>query len=184
MKQLTIGVDRERRPPVRRALTGAAASAALCAACVAFDPVAIPHVAGRYSTIITVGYRNWLETRSDTLAATVTLPDAEERGFFEGWYATAAGDSGTVGGRLYPDGTMEVTEFAQPPLVTLQGATFLHRLYPWCDFRQVGTGTLTGRLSGDSLVIEGRASVICRYQTWGQLHGIDTDLDVRLAGAR
>lgn len=171
---------------MRRGLTGAAASAALCVACVAFDPngPAVPHLAGRYSAIITVRYQNHLETQSDTLAATVTLPDAAERGFFVGWYVTAAGDSGTIGGTLHPDGTMEVTEFAQPPLVTLQGATFLHRLYPWCDFLQIGTGTLTGRLSGDSLVIEGRASVICRYQAWDQLLGIGTDLDVRLAGAR
>jgi len=163
-----------------------AAVAALCAACVANDPSgpAVPSLAGRYETSITVHYHNHLETRSDTLAATVALPDAGERGFFEGWYLTSAGDSGTVGGTLLSDGSMLVTEFAQPPLVTLQGATFLHRLYPWCDFRAVGTGTLAGRINGDSLVVEGRASLVCSYQAWGQSVGIGTDLDVRLRGVR
>lgn len=170
------------------ALGGAAASAALCAACVAFDPNAppVPHLAGRYSTIITVRYQSQysLENRWDTLAATVTLHDAADYGLFGGWYVTVAGDSGTIGGRLHLDGTMEVTAFAQPPIVTLQGATFLHRLYPWCDFDQVGTGTLTGQLSGDSLVIEGKASLFCRYQIWDQGLVFGTDLYVRLAGAR
>jgi len=164
----------------------AAVAAALCVACVAYDPngPAVPHLAGRYATSITVHYRNHLETRSDTVAATVTLPDARVRGVFGGWYVTSAGDSGTVGGTLLPDGTMQVTEFAQPPLTTLEGATFLHRLYPWCDFRQIGTGTLTGRISGDSLVIEGRPAVMCRYQGWEHLFWIGTDLDVRLVGVR
>jgi len=173
---------------VRWAIGGATASAALCVACVAFDPngPAVPHLAGSYSTIITVQYRSQhhLENLWDTLAATVTLPDAAERGFFVGWYVTAARDSGTIAGRLRPDGTMEVTEFAQPPILTLQGATFLHRLYPWCDFMQLGTGSPTGRLSGDSLVIEGRASLFCRYQAWDRLLLLGTDLDVRLAGVR
>lgn len=173
---------------MRRMLGAATGSAALCVACVAFDTngPAVPHLAGRYSTIISVQYRSqqYLENLWDTLAATVTLPDAGERGFFAGWYVTAAGDSGTFAGRLRPDGTMEVTEFAQPPILTLQGATFLHRLYPWCDFNLVGTGSPTGRLSGDSLVIEGRASLFCRYQVWDRLLLLGTDLDVRLAGVR
>ncbi len=172
---------------MKGARIGVAASAALCAECVAFEPdrPAVPQLAGRYATIITVQYHNDVEVRSDTIAAIVTLPDAGAHGAFEGSYATADGGSGTVGGTLQPDGTMLVTEFAQPPLVTLQGATFLHRLYPWCDFvRRVGTGTLTGRLSGDSLVIEGRASLVCTYQDWEQAIGIGTDLDVRIAGSR
>lgn len=136
--------------------------------------------------MITVQYHSqyFLENRWDTLAATITLADAAEYGLFGGSYVTAAGDSGTIGGRLHSDGTMEVTSFAQPPIVTLQGATFLHRLYPWCDFDQVGTGTLTGRLNGDSLVIEGKASLLCRYELWNQALLFGTDLDVRLAGAR
>jgi hypothetical protein len=153
---------------------------------VAFDPngPAVPHLAGRYTTSITVQYHNQIETRSDTLAATMILPDAEARGVFEGYYLTAAGDSGMIGGTLLPDGTMRVTDFAQPPLLTLQGATFLHRLYPWCDFNQLGTGTLMGRVFGDSLVVTGRASVVCGYQLWERETGIGTDLDVRIAGAR
>jgi hypothetical protein len=171
---------------VIRSLAAAAVSALLCTTCVAFDPngPAVPHLAGRYASIISVHYHNDLEGWWDTVVATVVLPDAGGRGAFTGSYATADGDAGTVGGILQPDGTMEVTEFAQPPLVTLQGATFLHRLYPWCDFEHVGTGTLTGSLSGDSLVIEGRASLLCSYQAWGQVIGVGTDLDVRLAGAR
>lgn len=180
---------------MRRGLAGAAARASLClacAACVAFDPnsPAVPHLAGRYATLITVRYqdqssnRNHLETLSDTLAATVTLPDAAEHGFFEGSYVTVAGDVGTISGTLHSDGTMEIREFAQPPILTLQGATFLHRLYPWCDFLDIGTGTLLGQLSGDSLVIEGRASLLCRYQVWEQTLRVGTDLDVRLVGAR
>ncbi len=171
---------------MRLALIGAAAPAVLCVACVAFDPngPAVPHLAGRYSAIITVQYHNYLETRSDTIAATVTLLNAEARGEFAGWYATADGDSGIVGGTLQPDGSMMVTAFAQPPLETLTGATFLHRLYPWCDFLQTGTGTLPGQLSGDSLVITGGAEVACRYQAWLHLFWIGTFLDVRIAGAR
>jgi hypothetical protein len=177
---------------VSRALVGVAAGAALCWACVAFDPnsPAVPHLAGRYATLITIRYQDQspnqqhLETRFDSLAATVVLPDAEEHGFFEGSYRTDAGDVGTISGTLHPDGTMLIREFGQPPILTLQGATFLHRLYPWCDFLAVGTGTLLGQLSGDSLVIEGRASLLCRYQLWDQTIRVGADLDVRLAGAR
>lgn len=161
--------------------------ALLCGACVAFDPnqPAAPPLAGHYSAIISIHYHNHLESRHDSVAATVLLPDAERyRRHFAGTWVTAAGDSGVIGGMLVWDGTMQVTDFAQPPLVTLQGATFLHRLYPWCDFNQIGTGTLEGRVFGDSLVVTGRASVVCGYQLWERLVGIGTDLDVRLAGSR
>lgn len=181
---------------MRRGLAGRVACAALCVAwvgCVAFDPYqpAVPHLAGQYASQISVRYRdqsgsqNHLEVRFDTLAATVTLPDAGAHGFFQGSYVTAAGDVGVVGGTLHPNGTMDIDEFGQPPILTLQGATFLHRLYPWCDFKnRVGTGTLVGQLSGDSLVIEGRASLPCRYQVWDQTVSVGVDLDFRLAGAR
>ena len=172
-----------------------AAGAAVCAACVAcfaLDPnsPAVPALAGRYASLITVRYSdqsangNHLEIRFDTLAATITLPDAQEHGFFEGSYVTADGDVGTISGTLRPDGSMEIDEFGQPPILTMQGATFLQRLYPWCDFGDVGTGTLPGQLTGDSLVIVARASLYCRYVIWDQVTTLGTDLDVRIAGAR
>lgn len=156
-------------------------------ACVAFDPEqpAAPPLAGRYSAIISIHYHNHLESRFDSLAATVTLPDAARNRLFAGSWVTAQGDSGVIGGTLLWDGTMQVTDFGQPPLVTLQGVTFLHRLYPWCDFiYSIGTGPLEGRVFDDSLVVTGRISMACSYQAWERATDIGTDVDVRLAGAR
>ena len=170
---------------MRRRLVVALA-VALCGACVAFDPnepVGRP-VAGRYASVITIHYQTEFEHWWDTLTATVTLGEARPHGRFAGSYLTAAGDAGVVGGSLQPGGTIMVTEFSQPPLTTLQGATFLHRLYPWCDFRTIGTGALPGRISGDTLVIEGRGSVVCRYQAWGRDIGIGANLDFLLVGVR
>lgn len=165
---------------------GFVAAALLCTGCLALDPnkPPLPRLAGRYVTTISVRYRSHLEARYDTLAAVVTLSDAKARGPFVGAYVTALGDSGVIAGNFFAHGAVEMTTFAEPFLPTLQGATFLHRLYPWCDFLQIGTGTLYGMLQGDSLVIEGRASVSCNYQAWGRVIGVGTDLDVRLAGER
>jgi len=156
------------------------------AACVAFDPngPAVPGLAGRYEAVISIHYHSEFEHWWDTVTATVSLPDAKPHRLFSGSYVTAQGETGVVAGELRPDGTMLVTKFGQPALTTLEGATFLHRLYPWCDFRTIGTGDLAGEIRGDTLVIAGGASVFCQYFIWTGFHDIRADLDVRLVGVR
>jgi hypothetical protein len=162
-------------------------------ACVAYDTAGseVPAIDGTYMTTIAVSYANYIELRSDTLLASMTLRDLNYRGTFDGRYGTAFGDSGRVGGVERPERTLVVTEFGAPPpapaLAPLKPIAYvmgLRQLYPWCDFPRLGTGPLSGLLNGDSLLLNGRGSLPCFYHLNGTPVEIGTELHVRIVGVR
>jgi hypothetical protein len=151
----------------------------------------VPAIDGTYATTIAVSYANYIELRSDTLLASIRLRDLNYRGTFDGTYRTAFGDSGRVAGVERPERTLVVAEFGAPPptpaLAPLKPIAYvmgLRRLYPWCDFPRLGTGPLSGRLSGDSLLLDGQGSLPCFYQLYGTPVEIGTELRLRIVGVR
>jgi hypothetical protein len=151
---------------------------------VSYDPAgpAVPSIDGTYATIIAIDYSNYLETRTDTLGASVRLRDTHYRGQFDGSYRIAD-DSGSFGGVLRPEGTLVVTDFGAPPKpIAYVGA--LRQLYSWCDFPSLGTGPLPGQLQADSLRVDGSGSVPCYYHLFGEIVGIGTELRLHITGVR
>lgn len=152
--------------------------------CVAYDSAGppVPSIDGTYAAVIAIDYGNYLETRADTLAASIVLRDTHYRGHFDGAYHIAD-DSGSFAGVLRPESTLVVTDFGAPPRpIAYVGA--LRRLYPWCDFARLGTGPLPGQLRGDSLLVDGNATVPCFYHLFGQIPEIGTGLHLRIIGVR
>jgi hypothetical protein len=152
--------------------------------CVAYDPAGppVPSIDGTYATVIAIDYSNHLETRTDMLVASIILRDTHYRGQFDGTYRISD-DSGRFAGVLRPESALVVTDFGAPPKpIAYVGA--LRRLYPWCDFPRLGTGPLPGRLRGDSLLVDGSASVPCFYHLFGQIFEIGTELRLRIIGVR
>lgn len=155
------------------------------AACVAYDTAgpAVPSIDGTYVTTIALSFANDLELRSDTLFASITLRDVHYRGHFEGTYRTALGDSGRFAGVERPESTLVVDVFGAPPK-PIAYVLALRALYPWCDFTRLGTGPLSGRLAGDSLLVDGQGSLPCHYDLGGGPFELRTDLRLRLVGIR
>lgn len=152
--------------------------------CVAYDSAGppVPNIDGTYATAIAIDYSNFFETRTDTLVASIILRDTHYRGHFDGAYHIAD-DSGSFAGVLRPEGTLVVTDFGAPPKpIAYVGA--LRRLYSWCDFPRLGTGPLLGQLRGDTLLIDGTATVPCFYHLFGQIPEIGTELRLRIIGVR
>jgi len=162
-----------------------ALSTVLMLACVAYDIAGppVPSLAGTYATTILVRYANYLEMRSDTLLASITLRDTHYRGRFEGTYRTAFGDSGQFAGAERPESTLIVDVFGVPPN-PFAHVLGLRQLYPWCDFARIGAGPLLGRLRSDSLLLDGQASVLCFYRINGMALQIGTDLELTIRGVR
>jgi len=169
--------------PIRAALRALPLAAA---ACVAYDTAgpAVPSIDGTYATTITISYANYVELRSDTLTAWITLRDIHYRGHFEGTYRTALGDSGRFAGVERPESTLVVNVFgasAKP----LAYVTALRQLYPWCDFPLIGVSALlSGRLRRDSLLVDGAGSLPCFYQLGGPPFAIATTLRLHFVGIR
>jgi len=153
-------------------------------ACVAYDTAGppVPSINGTYTSTIAVSLANDLELRSDTLLAWITLRDVHYRGHFEGTYRTALGDSGRFAGVERPESTVVVDVFGAPPK-PIAYVLGLRVLYPWCDFPLLGTGPLTGRLRGDSLLLDGQGSLPCRYQGAGPFV-LKTELALSVVGVR
>lgn len=168
-----------------RARVVALAGALTAAGCVAYDTAGppVPSIDGTYSIVIAVGYSNYIELLDDTLLASFTLRATGYRGRFEGTYRTALGDSGLVGGRERPESTLVVDVFGAPPK-PIAYVIGLRQLFPWCDFARLGPGLLSGRLRGDSLLIDGQASVPCFYQLEGQAPAVGTELVLHIVGVR
>jgi len=158
---------------------------ALLSACVAYDTAGppVPSIDGTYAAVITVSYANLIELRSDTLLASITLRDTHYRGRFDGTYRTGFGDSGRFAGVERPESTLVVDVFGAPPK-PIAYVTGLRQLYPWCDFPRLGTGPLSGRLRGDSLLVDGQGSVPCFYQLYGAPVEIGTELRVHIVAVR
>jgi hypothetical protein len=157
---------------------------AATASCVSYDPVGppVPSIEGTYGTTITVQYSNYLETLTDTLAGSVTVWNSNYRGHFHGYYSIR-GDSGSFGGALRPEGTMTVTDWGAPPK-PIADVGALRRLYPWCDFSQLGTGPLPGSLRADTLTADGAGSLPCYYHLFGQVVDIGAQLQIHIVGVR
>lgn len=155
------------------------------AACVAYDTAgpAVPSIDGTYTTRIAVSFANGLELRSDTLQAWITLRDVHYRGHFEGTYRTAFGDTGRFAGVERPESTLVVDVFGAPPK-PIAYIVALRVLYSWCDFPRLGTGPLSGRLRGDSLLVDGQGSLPCRYHVGGDPFELKTELALRIVGVR
>lgn len=180
--------DERARAPRRAALRwlGRACAAAFAAtvSCVSYDAVGpgVPAIDGTYATTIAVEYSNSFEYRTDTLVGSITLWTSHYRGHFDGFYSIS-GDSGSFAGVLRPEGVLTVTDWgALPKPIAYVGA--LRRLYPWCDFPLLGSGTLPGELHGDTLVADGTASVPCSYWLFGQISDIGTQLSLHIVGVR
>jgi len=152
--------------------------------CVSYDPAGptVPSIDGTYATTIAIDYRNYIETRADTLVASIVLRDTHYRGHFDGAYRIAE-DSGSFAGVMRPEGTLVVTDFGAPPQPIIHVGA-LRRLYSWCDFPRLGMGPLPGELRGDSLLIDGSVSVPCFYQVFGPIVEIGTELRLHLVGVR
>jgi hypothetical protein len=156
----------------------------LICACVAYDTagVPVPSIDGTYATTIAVSYANYLELRSDTLTAMITLRDIHYRGRFEGTYRTALGDSGLVAGAERPESTLVVDIFGAPPK-PIAYVVAIRQLYPWCDFPRLGIGPLFGRLRADSLVLDVDGAVPCFYQFPTPVE-VATTVSVHIVGIR
>lgn len=154
-------------------------------ACVAYDTAGppVPNINGTYTTKIAVRLANDLELRSDTLLAWITVQDLHYRGHFAGTYRTALGDSGLIAGVERPESTVVVDVFGAPPKPIAQ-VIALRVLYSWCDFPRLGTGALSGQLSGDSLILDGQGSLPCRYDLSGPAFELRTELQLRIVGIR
>lgn len=156
----------------------------LICACVAYDTAGppVPSIDGTYATTIAVSYANYLEQRSDTLTAFITLRDIHYRGSFNGTYHTALGDSGLVAGAERPESTLVVAVFGAPPK-PIAYVVAIRRLYPWCDFPRLGIGPLFGRLRADSLLLDVDGAVPCFYQFPTPVE-VATTVSVHIVGIR
>jgi hypothetical protein len=155
--------------------------------CVVYDSAGPegPSIDGTYATTIAVSYSNYIELRTDTLLASITLQSLHNRGNFDGTYRTAFGDSGRFAGVEQPQGTLVVSEFgAPPPRKPIAYVMGMRQLYPWCDFPRLGTGPLPGRLGDDSLFAYGQGSVPCFYQLNGTPVEVRTELHLQIVGIR
>jgi hypothetical protein len=152
--------------------------------CVAYDSAGppVPSIDGTYAAAIVIDYSNYFEARTDTLVASIALRDTHYRGHFDGAYRIAD-DSGSVAGILRPEGTLVVTEFGAPPQ-PISHVAALRQRYAWCDFTRMGSGPLPGQLRGDSLLLDGSASLPCFYQVFGETVEIGTELRLHISGVR
>jgi len=163
----------------------ALAALLLAAGCTSFDPSGqpVPDIAGTYAATISLTLRNEFETRTDTLAARLTLRGLGYRGLFTGTYAIPPGDSGTVAGTESFDGTFIIATFGPPPK-PIAAVQSIRALYPWCDWALLGLPPIRGALAGDTVRATVGPSVPCSYQVNGGTVTVNTTVVFSLAGVR
>jgi hypothetical protein len=137
---------------------------------------------GIWQVRVAIAFDNQIEVRSDTLRGELTLRDTHYRGRFTGSYRFGA-DIGAFGGVIRPESTLIVNEFGGAPMPIAAVDTLL-RLYRWCDFTRLGTGGLPGRLSGDTLRIDGFAMLPCVYALHDRQVDIGTTLAIHILATR
>ena len=161
------------------------ASAAICAACVSYDPTG-PHaeaINGTFDAKLVTILQNAVETRQDTSAVTLTLRDSLYRGRFTGFYRFSDGDSGLVDGTLLPGGRIEVSRFGYWP--PLRYVPHLSSLYPSCTFPDLGpVYVVNGQVRGDTLTLDVNTSLPCSENVSGQPVELETMFEFQLYGLR
>jgi len=168
--------------PADRALALALALAA--GACVAYDTAGpqVPALDGIWQARFAIAFENQIEVRADTLRGAMTLQDTHYRGRFAGNYRIGA-DIGAFGGVIRPESTLIVDEFGAPPK-PIAAVDTLRQLYRWCDFTRLGSGGLGGRLSGDTLSVDGLATLPCFYALHDHEVEIGTSLTIHIRAVR
>lgn len=153
------------------------------AGCVSFDPSGqpVPDITGTYTATIGLTLSNEFETRTDTLAATLTLRGLGFRGLFTGTYAIPPGDSGTIAGTESLDGTFIIATFGPPPK-PIAAVQSIRARYPWCDWALLGLPPIRGVLQGDMLRASVGPAVPCAYQVNGSIVTVHTDVTFWLTG--